>query len=178
MRYHHDVYRPSFFISTESSPYGGQYERGIYRFCVHILFFGLTEYASPLVAQHLGSGNEKKSPAVITQAMIVTLMGYPIILCCIPLGPWLFNHIGQDQRQIALSTLYFDIIMFGSILGIARNSLNCFFSGIGKTKTVMFSSLVTMTVNVAVNYVLILGKFGCPSLGITGAAIGTITGNA
>lgn len=69
------------------------------------MFFlgGLTEYASPLVAQHLGSGNEKKCPIVITQAMIVTLMGYPIILCCIPLGSWLFNHIGQDQQQIECS---------------------------------------------------------------------------
>ncbi len=151
---------------------------GFTAFMFTSFFLGLTEYASPLVALHLGSGNEKKCPVVITQAMIVTLIGYPMILCCIPLGHWLFNHIGQDQGQIELSILYFDIIMFGSILSIARNSLNCFFSGIGKTKTVMFSSLVTMTVNVAINYVLITGRFGCPSLGIKGAAIGTITGNA
>lgn len=151
---------------------------GFTAFVFTAFFLGLTEYASPLVATYLGSGNEKKCPVVVTQALIVTLVGYPIVLACIPLGHLLFKYIGQDPQQIELSILYFNILMCGSILSIARNSLNCFFSGIGKTKIIMFSSIVTMTVNVAVNYVLILGKFGLPSLGIKGAAIGTITGNA
>ena len=66
--------------------------------------------------------------------------------------------------------------MYGSILPLVRNSLNGFFCGVGKTRIVMISSLVTMIVNVAVNYVLILGRLGFPSLGIKGAAIGTIIG--
>ena len=150
---------------------------GFTAFVFTSFFLGLTEYATPLVAQYLGSGNEKKCPVVITQTIIIALLGYPVILGFIPLGHWLFGYIGQDQTQFELSSIYFNILMFGSILSVARNSISSFFSGIGKTKIIMFSSLVTMLVNVMVNYVLILGKFGFPSMGIIGSAIGTISGN-
>ena len=68
--------------------------------------------------------------------------------------------------------------MYGTVLGLARNSINAFFSGIGRTRMVMISALVTMSVNVVVNYMLILGNGGFPAMGIKGAAIGTIIGSA
>ena len=150
---------------------------GITAFMFTTFFIGLTGYATPLAAQYLGSGNEKKCAVVITQALIVSIVAYPVLLACIPVGHWLFEILGHHQKQKELSVAYFDILMFGTILTLVRNSLNGFFCGIGKTRIVMISSLVTMTVNVAVNYVLILGRLGFPSLGIRGAAIGTIVGS-
>jgi len=38
--------------------------------------------------------------------------------------------------------------------------------------------MVAMVVNVVANYVLIFGKFGCPPMGIAGAALGTVIGSA
>ncbi len=149
---------------------------GLTAFMFMTFFIGLTGYATPLVAQYLGSGKEKKCAVVITQTLLVSIVGYPIILACIPLGHWLFEFIGHNQEQLELSNIYFDILMFGAIISLARNSINGFFCGIGKTRIVMISSLTTMVVNVGVNYILILGKLGFPSMGIKGAAIGTIIG--
>jgi len=39
-------------------------------------------------------------------------------------------------------------------------------------------SVVTLCVNCSINYVLIGGRFGAPALGVTGAAIGTLTARA
>jgi MATE family multidrug resistance protein len=45
-------------------------------------------------------------------------------------------------------------------VSILRNSLSCYFSGIGRTKIVMTATLVAMVVNVGLDYVLIFGKMG------------------
>ena len=65
-------------------------------------------------------------------------------------------------------------MVYGSIVFLFRHSLSCFFSGIGKTRIVMISAIVTMCVNVVINYILIFGRFGFPALGIEGAAYGSI----
>jgi MATE family multidrug resistance protein len=151
---------------------------GVTAFMFSTFFIGLTGYATPLVAQYLGSGNKKLCGVVIFQALIITFLSYPLILAVIPIGHWLFSVVSHSPQQIALETMYFDILMYGTVLGLARNSINAFFSGIGRTRMVMISALVTMSVNVVVNYMLILGNGGFPAMGIKGAAIGTIIGSA
>jgi MATE family multidrug resistance protein len=140
-------------------------------------FIGLTGYTTPLVAQYFGAEQEKKCAVVVTQAIIISVVAYPIMLAFIPIGHWLFNIVGHSQEQQELAQVYFDILMLGTLLAIVRNSLNGFFCGIGRTRIVMISSLTTMSINVAVNYMLILGKGGFPVMGIRGAAIGTIIGS-
>ena len=63
------------------------------------------------------------------------------------------------------------------LFSLVRNCLSCFFSGIGKTRTVMVSALTAASINVCVNYILIFGKAGAPALGIRGAAYGTLFGS-
>ncbi|MDR4503688.1 MAG: MATE family efflux transporter [Candidatus Scalindua sp.] len=150
---------------------------GLTAFMFMTFFIGLTGYVTPLVAQYFGAGQEKNCAVVVFQAVIISVLAYPVMLACIPIGHGLFKIVGHSPVQQDLAQVYFDILMFGTFLGIVRNSLNGFFCGIGKTRIVMISSLITMSINVVVNYLLILGKGGFPAMGIRGAAIGTIIGS-
>jgi MATE family multidrug resistance protein len=49
-----------------------------------------------------------------------------------------------------------------------------FSDGMSLTKYPMYATLVANILNVAINYVLIFGKFGFPQMGIVGAAVGTL----
>jgi MATE family multidrug resistance protein len=64
--------------------------------------------------------------------------------------------------------------MAGSIAGLLRGCLSAFFSGIGRTRIVMLSTLSCLAANAGAAYVLIFGLLGLPALGIKGAAIGSI----
>ena len=149
---------------------------GLTVFMMMTFFWGLTGYATVLVAQYLGSGNKKHCAIAITQSVIIVFLAYPIILACRPLAHSLFAFMGITPNQLAPQKLYFDILLYAVILSLLRNSFSSFFSGIGKTKIIMIASFTAMSVNVCVNYLLIFGKFGFPALGIRGAAYGTIIG--
>ncbi len=142
-----------------------------------LFFVGLTGYSTALVAQYLGAGLKKKSANVTFQAIIISLLSFPVFVLVRPLAGLLFSLMKIPPEQLVLQNQYFNILILGSVFAILRNSFSCFFSGIGKTKYVMISAIGAMVVNVIANYCLIFGKFGAPALGIRGAAIGTIIGS-
>jgi MATE family multidrug resistance protein len=81
------------------------------------------------------------------------------------------------SEQLGPQTVYYNILIFGTVITLARNCLSCFFSGIGRTRVVMVSAIIAMGVNITLNYILIFGKLGLPAMGIRGAAYGTLAGS-
>ena len=150
---------------------------GLTAFMMITFFLGLTSYATALTAQYFGAGIKGKSALVVTQALIVAVLAYPIILSCRPLAHMLFDVVGVGPLQVGPQKIYFNILLYGTVIVLLRNCFSSFFSGIGRTKIVMMAAFTAMSVNVGVNYVLIFGKFGMPALGIRGAAYGTIIGS-
>jgi len=149
---------------------------GLTAFMFMTFWFGLTSYANALVAQHLGAGQRRRCGTAAAQALVISVCAYPLVLCCIPLGRLLFRAVGHAPLQQQLETQYFTIITFGAILGLVRSSVASFFSGVGRTRSVMVAAIAGMIANIAANYVLIFGKLGFPALGMAGAAYGTIIG--
>lgn len=151
---------------------------GMTCFMFMTFFIGLTGYANPLVAQHLGAGQKQRCPVAVGQALLIAILAYPLVLCCIPLGHWLFQVSRTPASQIQPQTVYFNILIIGSIMGLIRNCFSSFFSGIGRTRIIMTAAIVSMLVNVVANYLLIFGHLGFPALGMAGAAYGTLLGSA
>jgi len=147
---------------------------GVASFTLMTFFFGVIAFSTSLIAQYYGANKKDNCAIVTTQAFGLSIISYPIILTILPLAYWYFSVQDISESQLFFQKQYLNILVFGSIISLLRHSLSCFFSGIGKTKIVMVSALVTMTVNVIVNYILIYGKLGFPALGIEGAAYGTI----
>lgn len=151
---------------------------GLTCFMLTTFFVGLTGYTTALVAQHLGSGRRERCAVSVTQALLVAVAAYPVILLLRPFAHLLFDVSGIAPEQLVPQRRYFDILVWGTLIGLLRNCLAGFFSGLGRTRIVMAASLAAMVANVAANYVLIFGKLGCPALGIDGAAYGTVLGSA
>ncbi len=149
---------------------------GLTVFVMTTFFIGLTGYTNALVAQFYGAGQKKRCGIVVSQAAILSFIGYPLILAVSPLVIRYFAACGIAPEQLAPQKTYFSIVVFSTIITLLRNCLSGFFCGIGNTGYVMVAAALSMVINVGVDYVLIFGKFGAPALGIKGAALGTIIG--
>lgn len=73
-------------------------------------------------------------------------------------------NLGKSYLTTVIISYFFTTISLS--FGMALRST-------GQTKIPMFGSLIGLIFNAFFNYILIFGKFGFPSLGVTGAAIAT-----
>lgn len=133
--------------------------------------FGLT----PLVGKAFGQKKHEKAGVLFQNALLVNLiMG--AILTAVMFGVSFFMYdMGQPSDVVDMALPYYLVQVFSLVPFLTFFSFKQFAEGIGNTKVAMFVTLVSNAVNIILNYLLIFGKFGCPELGVMGAAYATFT---
>jgi MATE family multidrug resistance protein len=142
-------------------------------FCIS-LFVGILSYANALVAQYLGADEKHKCSRVVSQGFVLSLMAVPILAFAAFYVGDLFAAMDHDPRQVVLERGYFFILMWGSLFNLIKICIASYFSGIGRTRVVMIADVAGVALNIPLSYCLIFGKLGLPTMGIEGAALGTI----
>lgn len=67
------------------------------------------------------------------------------------------------------------IIAFNVLFDAANFAYGAFYVGIGRTRILVSATIVLACTNIVLDYLLIFGKMGFPSMGIEGAAIASLT---
>lgn len=80
----------------------------------------------------------------------------------------------NDEAVLGEAVRYLRIICFSYPFFAVTNMLLCGLRSVETVKIGFYVSLTTLLTNVALNYILIFGKFGAPRLGVEGAAIATL----
>lgn len=91
-----------------------------------------------------------------------------IITWCMPKILALF---GQEMRLIHLSRGFFHVASFMLVSNIISLVANQFLLGIGKPRATLIIQAICLPFTIGIAYLLILGKWGMPQLGLTGAAV-------
>jgi multidrug resistance protein, MATE family len=151
---------------------------GLVQFTLVSLFLGTAMYANTFVAQYFGSGQNEKVGEAVWQGIYFSFSAMIVIFLMIPLADSMFKLVGHAGHIQILEHQYFVILCYGGFFPVASAAISSFFSGLGKTWTVMWVNLSGTIVNIILDYILIFGKFGFPRLGIQGAAIASVIGMA
>lgn len=133
---------------------------------------GILLAITPVVAQFMGSGRKEKIPFTVIQGVYLAIV---IALLIILTGLLVIKPIlgamslEAAVREIALK--YLVAISFGIIPMFVYTVLRCFIDALGQTRVTMLITIISLPINVTLNYLLIFGNFGFPRLGGVGAGV-------
>ena len=143
------------------------------------MFSGVGHTVNYLVAQNYGSKDMKKG---LERTFIALLFCFIAGILVIIFGSFgsgaVFKVLGSPDNMIQEGSLYLQIRFYAMFFAIPTFTLYSFFRGIGDTRTPMFASLVGNAVMIFFTYTLTYGNLGFPELGLKGAAIALLIGEA
>ena len=144
-------------------------------FMVGMMFLmGTSMGLTPLVGQSASRGEHRKCANLFQNSFVMNfLMGGFVILLMFA-GSFFMDRMGQDAEVVEYGVPYFRIMLASLVPMLVFFSFKQFMEGIGNTRVAMTITIAANILNIALNYVLIYGKFGFPELGVLGAAYSTL----
>ena len=145
-----------------------------FMFIAMSLGIGFSTAVTPLIAEADSANNFKQAKSTFKHGLFLcTFLGIVLFLGVYFAKPLLYL-MQQPQEVVALAIPYLDLVAFSLIPLIVFQALKQFSDGMSMTRYPMYATLIANIVNIVLNYLLIFGKFGFPTLGIVGAAYGTV----
>jgi len=141
------------------------------------LFIAANVSISALVARRNGQGKRDEANGIFATFLVfIVVMAALLSVLLVVFADPIIRLCGSEELTHDSAVLYFRIIMGGMIFNVIQMGINSAQRGAGNTRITMRTNLVSNTVNIIFNYLLIQGHFGFPELGIRGAAIATVLG--
>ena len=143
-------------------------------FTMQSFFLGLCGYTAVFVAQYTGAGKPRQAIATVWQALYLSIFAALLMLLLVPVGGIVFRLAGHDPVIQQMERTFFSIFLYGSFAFIACTTVSSYFIGKGLTRVVLVTNLISVSVNILLDYLLIFGHAGFPRLGVAGAALASV----
>lgn len=141
------------------------------------LFIASNVAISALVARRKGQGKKEEANRIFATFLVfIVLAAILLSILLVAFADPIIRLCGSEELTHDSAVIYFRIIMGGMIFNVIQMGINSAQRGAGNTRITMRTNLVSNTVNIIFNYLLIQGHFGFPALGIRGAALATVLG--
>lgn len=146
-----------------------------YFFLFVLILFGVNSGGGIFIAQFWG----KKDIENIKKVLGITLLTGGFIAIIFSFGGLSFTSkiigiFSKDNKVIMLGSKYLKIVSISYIITAISFSYGFASRSLGRAKLPMVASIIALSLNTIINYLLIFGHFGFPQLGIVGAAIATL----
>jgi multidrug resistance protein, MATE family len=131
---------------------------------------GILLSVTPIVAQLIGGGQKREVPHTVFQGVYAAILLSLLVMGIgmIVLDP-ILNGMNLDENVHRVAKDYLIALSIGMIPLFIFNVLRSFIDALGLTRVTMFITLLSLPINVILNYIFIFGKLGLPELGGVGA---------
>lgn len=144
-------------------------------FVFTLLLFGVVSGSSILTAQYFGKRDIRNIRRVLGMSLIIGLSGAILFMIAGLFIPEVVMRIfTPSEGTISIGASYLMIVAISYPITAITNCYIALLRATNKVKAPVFISLVSILVNVVLNYTFIFGNFGAPRLGVQGAAIATV----
>ncbi len=133
---------------------------------------GILLSITPIVAHLVGSQKKQEVPFSVLQGIYaaIAIALFILVIGVFILDP-LLNGMNLENEVRHVAKYYLFSIGFGLIPLFVYNVLRSFMDALGKTRVTMIVTLMSLPINIILNYILIFGKLGMPEMGGIGSGI-------
>lgn len=144
-------------------------------FLVQQLSLGIGDAFVVLASQYWGQQRTEPICKLAGSALKVSLVSGLIFFVACALAPHqILSIFTNDPAILAQGTAYLKILKHTFVIYFLSATLMAVLRSVETVRIAFVTSVITLIVNVGINYTLIFGNFGAPELGVRGAAIGTL----
>lgn len=132
-----------------------------------------------LVAQGIGAGDRSHVREIAESSFLGNSLLSAAAFCFFLFGSdRMFRMMGVQSPILEYSITYIRIFSLTLLILGPTATASAILQGLGFTRVIMVAGITSNLLNILLDWVLIFGKLGLPSLGIAGAAWATVIANA
>jgi MATE family multidrug resistance protein len=146
-------------------------------FLFMILPMGTVFIVQSFVAQLVGANDRDATPRFAWYGIIISIASGIVAIALIPaIDPLLYYADFSPAVREQMSE-YMTIRMFSVAAVVGVEVIANWYGGLGNTWMALVASIISMVVDLFLNWVLIFGNLGAPEMGVNGAALSTTIGS-
>ncbi|MBV8675395.1 MAG: MATE family efflux transporter [Acidobacteriaceae bacterium] len=139
-----------------------------------IFGIGLLLGLDTMVSRAWGARDFDQCHRWLAQAMYIALAFTPLLMLFIVVARLLFTASGVDPLVREYTRSYVAILNWGTFPLLVYGGFRRYLQGVALVRPVTFALISANLVNLAGNWIFIYGKFGMPTLGVSGSAVSTV----
>jgi len=132
--------------------------------------FGITQ----LVSIAAGKKDLKESTQVLKHGVIINTTISVCLFLLLYMGAPIMRFAEQPREVVEMAIPYFRILAVSIIPYMIFQALRQFMEGLSFTQQTMYIGIMANLINIGLNYLLIYGNGGFPTLGLNGAGLATL----
>lgn len=140
-----------------------------------MLGFGFSQGAQIIIGRRNGEKNYTQIGSVFINGMLfIIALAFLFLALSLVWNEAVMRYLVSSPDIFEASLEYLDWRMWGFVFAFMNVMFRGLFVGVTNTSVLTTSALLTALTNVALDYVLIFGKWGFPEMGIAGAALASV----
>lgn len=166
----------AFVSSLGTNEYDAVGNAGVLYVALIMLMQGIADTGQIIIARRNGESEFLAVGKVFRHTVLILLLVSSSLFLIYTLGTSDFLESSVNDPNI--SGFMGDFIgyrKFGVFFEAFRLAIVAYYIGIGRTKVIIYSTVILAITNIFLDYCLIFGNFGFPDLGVEGAAIASVS---
>ncbi len=143
-------------------------------FMILLVFsIGMSYVLTPAITEAHSNCNDKQKAALFKNSLFINIAVSVFLFIVLFFMSSLLGYMQQPPDVVALAYPFFNVLTLSIIPVSLFFVCKQYTEGLGNTKAAMYISVIGNVLNIILNYALIYGKFGMPSLGYMGSCWAT-----
>jgi len=148
---------------------------GVFYIAIFMIGFGFSQGAQILIGRRNGEKNYRQIGPIFNNSLIFNFLISVLVVGLSVKGvPHIMKLLVSSEHVYKASVEYLDWRIYGFFFSFLNVIFRGLYVGITQTRILTTSAILMAITNIFFDYTLILGHFGSPAMGISGAGISSV----